>query len=221
MACRENTLFLMWPLSLMSIAVAPVWAYVLCSSHSKHWSCSLFPTLSLLRPVNQTSWLSLDGRQSLSHYQWKWGLVLCLPLPLFMPPCLLKFVHVYSLSPPPSPTGQLFLYLLESRLQWVAVQRVNHGCQDAAWPRLLLCRRVRPGIVWKRAWFGFSILCICPLSGQWINMRVWVGAGTAWMRRDPTSVCEYIYVCVCVCVCWWGATRAMWEPSSPAGLHLV
>lgn len=70
-----------------------------------------FPPSPFPQPVNQWSWLSPDGRQAVSHQQWKRGLILCLSLLLFMPPCLLKFFHlmvsVASLGPPHTPHTQL------------------------------------------------------------------------------------------------------------------
>lgn len=151
-----------------------------------------FPPSPFPQPVNQWSWLSPDGRQAVSHQQWKRGLILCLSLLLFMPPCLLKFFHlmvsVASLGPPRSPPSPLSLYSLcfplwKSQLwpasAWRRVNFFKHDCGGAIRHGCLDLGVEGPVSLINKSDLVLTGLCICPLSVWWINMSR-VGAGTAW-----------------------------------------
>lgn len=101
-----------------------------------------FPPSLSPQPVNQGSWLSPDGRQAVSHQQWKQGLILCVSLLLFMPTCLLKFFHlVVPVASPsalllhcPSTVSVFPSWMLPPWSASVPRRANTHGCRGAMSP---------------------------------------------------------------------------------------
>lgn len=153
-----------------------------------------FPPSPSPQPVNQGSWLSPDGRQAVSHQQWKQGLILCVSLLLFMPTCLLKFFHLAvpvaspGSPPPPLSSSTVPLQFLFSPLRCcLRGQHLSRGGQTPSrmatvvpWALALSPPRLEcPVSLINKSDLVLTGLCICPLSGWWINMSR-VGAGTVW-----------------------------------------
>lgn len=144
-------------------------------------------------PTCQSKIMIEPGWQAVSHQHGKWGLVLCLSLPPFscplaswsfsaspspwplgppLPDSPAPLLSLYSPPPPPSSSGSHVCGQYLSKL-------LQNGCHDATGLCPLDLREEGPVSLINKSDLVLTGLCICPLSGWWINMSG-VGAGTAW-----------------------------------------
>lgn len=168
---------------------SPLYGSMFCAAPilSPRPAPSFPPSPSLDLSIKDHDWARMAGSQSSAMKVRPHSLSVPPPFHAPLPPEVFPSHLLCGLSVPPllprCPCTVCVFPLWKSHLWSVSVQRrvnvVKHGCHDAT--RLGSQNFRGKGLVSLINKYDLVLtgLCICPLSGWWINMSR-VGAGTAW-----------------------------------------